>query len=518
MNPLGAITLLTLTPLLGGLVVVGLPAAQKRRARGLGLGFSVLALALAIGVAVGFNRASGDMQFVERHAWVPTLGVEYFVGLDGMGLLMVLLAAFLVPLALMVSWRIDDKVPLYFALVLWLEAGLFGAFTALNFFHWFLFWELSLIPAFFLIRLWGGPGRGPAATQFFVYTMVGSVALLLAFLALFLATGKFDFLQLAELGRNHRLPAFLNVRLGWYSVSADALAQIIFFGAFLGFAVKIPVLPFHTWLPSAYAEAPTGTTLLLTGALSKMGVYGLLRILLPIFPDQMRAWQTPLLALAVLTIVCSAAAAFAQRDLKRMLAYSSINHLGYCLLGVFAVLTATGGNARLAVEQAAALNGVLLQMVNHGLTAGLLFAFVALLERRTGGLRGLDDFGGLRKPAPVFAGLMGIATFASVGLPGLNGFVGEFLIFKGAFPLAPVATAAATLGLLTTAVFLLTFLQRVFQGPVAPRWAAFPDLSRAECWLVLPATGLMFGLGIYPQAAIGLINQTVLQWVERLGP
>ncbi|HOA61161.1 MAG TPA: NADH-quinone oxidoreductase subunit M [Verrucomicrobiota bacterium] len=518
MNPFGSITLLTLIPLVGGLVVAALPAGQKTLARRLGLGVSLLALAVAGALWSGFDRDSTALQYVERRAWVPTLAVEYFVGVDGMGLLMVMLAALLVPLALLVSWRIEERVPLYFALVLWLEAGLFGAFTALNFFHWFLFWELSLIPAFFLVRLWGGPDRGSAATQFFIYTMAGSVGLLLAFLALFLATGKFDFLELADLGRTHQTAALLHAHLGWSGMSADALAQAVFFGAFLGFAVKVPVLPFHTWLPSTYAAAPTGTTMLLTGALSKMGVYGFLRILLPIFPDQMRAWETPLLGLAVLTIVCSAAAAFAQRDVKRMLAYSSVNHLGYCLLGMFAALRVTGEEARWAVEKAAALNGVLLQMFNHGLTAAMLFGFVALIERRAGGLRGLDDFGGLRKPAPVLAGLMGVAAFGSLGLPGLNGFVGEFLIFKGTFALAPWVAALSTAGLLITAVFLLTFLERVFHGPLPARWAAFPDLSRAEIWMVAPATALMFVLGIYPQLVIGVIHRTVLLWVERLGP
>jgi NADH-quinone oxidoreductase subunit M len=200
-----------------------------------------------------------------------------------------------------------------------------------------------------------------------------------------------------------------------------------------------------------------------------------------------------------------------------MLGYSSINHLGYCLLGVFAAVRLTDDHARWVVEKAAVLNGVVLQMVNHGLTAAFLFGFVALLERRAGGLRGRDDFGGLRRPAPVFAGLMGLATFASLGLPGLNGFVGEFLIFKGAFPLAPWAAAGSTLGLLITAVFLLTFMQRVFHGPVPARWQGFPDLSRAELWVAAPATVLLFVLGIFPQVVIGVVNQTVLGWVERLG-
>jgi NADH-quinone oxidoreductase subunit M len=287
---------------------------------------------------------------------------------------------------------------------------------------------------------------------------------------------------------------------------------------FLGLAVKVPVIPFHTWLPAAYAEAPSPVTMLLTGLMSKMGVYGFLRILVPIFPEQLRAVLTPLLWLAVLTIVCSAAAAFAQRDLKRLLAYSSINHLGYCLLGIFAALRLTGDDARLAAEPVAALNGVVLQMFNHGLTAATLFGFVALLERRTEGRRNLDDFGGLRQVAPVFCGLMGIAVFSSLGLPGLNGFVGEFLIFKGAFPLAPWATALSALGLLITAVFLLTLMQRVFHGPLNPRWAAFPDLTTRERWVVAPAIALMFVLGVYPQLLVGLFNATMLGVAARFTP
>jgi NADH-quinone oxidoreductase subunit M len=292
--------------------------------------------------------------------------------------------------------------------------------------------------------------------------------------------------------------------------------MVVFFGAFLGFAVKVPVVPFHTWLPSAYAEAPGPVTMLLTGVMSKMGVYGFLRILLPIFPEQVRQVLTPLLWLAVLTIVLSACAAFAQRDLKRMLAYSSINHLGYCLLALFAVSGAATGVNQPDLQKAAALNGVLLQMFNHGLTASTLFLFVWLIEQRSGGLRGLDEFGGLRKIAPVFTGLMGIALFSSLGLPGLNGFVGEFLIFKGVFPLAPWAAALSTLGLLVTAIFLLTIIQRVFCGPLNERWLKFPDLTLSERLLVLPAIGLMFGLGLWPQVFLGMIDATVVKMVQQL--
>src|ERR1019366_6922218 len=255
----------------------------------------------------------------------------------------------------------------------------------------------------------------------FLYTMAGSVALLLAFLAIFLSTGKYDFIELADMGRNGSLNAALSNELGWKELNSGPLSLIIFSGAFLGFAVKVPLFPFHTWLPSAYAEAPTGTSMLLTGVMSKMGVYGFLRILLPIFPAQMHWISTPLLWLAVISIVFSASAAFAQRDLKRMLAYSSINHLGYCLLGIFAIAKFTGIATASATAKSAALNGVFLQMFNHGLTAATLFWFVGMTEQRSGGLRGLDDFGGLRKVMPVFCGLMGIALFSSLGLHGLNG-------------------------------------------------------------------------------------------------
>jgi NADH-quinone oxidoreductase subunit M len=264
-------------------------------------------------------------------------------------------------MSMLASWKIEQRVPLYFGLVLFLEAGLIGTFTALNFFHWFIFWEISLIPAFFLIKLWGGPMRSAAATQFFVYTMVGSVTMLLAFLAIYLSTEEFDFIKLAELGRNGTLASHFDVKLGWHQLSQHWLAGLIFLGAFLGFAVKVPLVPFHSWLPAAYAEAPTGTTMLLTGLMSKMGIYGFLRIILPIFRQQMiyERILNSLLWLAVITIIFSAAAAFAQKDLKRILAYSSINHLGYCLLGVFAVARLTSNDPATAIERTAALNGVI---------------------------------------------------------------------------------------------------------------------------------------------------------------
>ena len=516
MTSLPIISILTTLPIVGALTLLILGDRNKNLVRWTALLFGLAALATTLILWSHFDTTSGALQFQERHLWVAPLGAEYHVGIDGLGLLMLLLSSIVVPIGILASWRIRERVPLYFSLVLLLQACLFGTFTALNFFHWFIFWELSLIPAFFLIKLWGGANCTKAATQFLVYTMVGSVGLLLAFLALFLATKTFDFADLATLAQHGQLMPAVIDKLAWHRVMPQHVALIIFAGAFLGFAVKVPLFPFHTWLPSAYSEAPTGTTILLTGAMSKMGVYGFLRILLPIFWPQMQVVLTPLLWLSVATIIFSAYAALAQKDLKRIFAYSSINHLGYCLLAIFAVVKFTGGDAALTTEKYAAMNGIFLQMFNHGLTAATLFWFVAMLEKRSGGLRGLDDFGGLRKVAPVFTGLMGIALFSSLGLPGLNGFIGEFLIFKGSFPLVPWATSLAVVGLLTTAIFTLGILQRVFSGPLNPQWVSFPDLTTRERLALAPAIGLMFALGLYPQLVLAVVNSSVIQMVEHL--
>lgn len=511
MNSLPLLTIITLTPAVGALLVSAIPSRFKGYARGVSLGVAILSLIQALQLWALFEPRGG-MQFEETHDWIRLLGVQYHAGIDGLGLTMVLLSALLVPFAMLATWR-REMPGGYHALFLLLQAGVFGVFTALNFFHWFIYWELSLIPAFFLIKLWGGTRRGYAATQFFIYTLAGSVAMLLAFQVIFLGTGLFDFVQLAELGRSGVLPARLASGLGWAVGSADTAAVMVFWGVFLGLAVKVPLMPFHIWLPSAYAEAPTGVSMVLTGLMSKMGVYGFLRILLPLFPLQMRGALDLLMLMAIVTILFSAWSAFVQKDLKRTIAYSSMNHLGYCLLGIFASLRTMGGSVGLANEQAAALDGVILQMFNHGLSASALFCFVGWMEDRSGGLRGLNDFGGLRKPAPVFCGLMGVALFSSLGLPGLNGFVGEFLIFKGAFALTGWQAGISALGLLLTAVFLLNVLQHVFHGPVNSRWAGFPDLTRMERFAVAPIIVLMFVVGLYPQLLLRFINPSVMEMV-----
>ncbi len=501
MNDAPLISILTFFPLVGALIVGLLRSNDTARVRAMALAISLVTLAPIFFLGLNFETQSvrDSLQFVERHDWIPTLGVEYFVGVDGLGLLMILLTGIVTPMAILASTGVERKPRLYFALILSLQAGLYGAFTALNFFHWFLFWELVLIPSYFLIRNWGGPKSRAAALQFFIFTMVGSIAMLVGFMALYLGAQSFDFMELAEGARSN-----------------GAATMAIFICVLLGFAVKVPLIPFHSWLPATYAEAPTPVTMLLTGVMSKMGVYGFLRILLPIFPAQIEAAMGPLVTLALLTIVLSAFAALAQTDLKRMLAYSSVNHLGYCMLAVFAAAQFTSVDPQWAVEKAAALSGAIIQMFNHGVTAAAIFCFIGFIEQRSGGLRGIDDFGGLRKVAPVFCGLMGISLFASLGLPGLNGFVGEFLIFKGVFALNPWAAALATPGLLVTAVFLLRILQRVFCGPLNESWKSFPELSVRERILVVPAVALMFALGVCPQLLLHLTQSTVTRIVNQL--
>ncbi len=497
MNGLPVLTLLTVLPMVGAAIAL----FAGRHARGVALLTTLIGLAISL-VVWTHLPADGSMGLVERMPWAPSLGIEYHLGVDGLGALMLVLSALVTLMSVDAAHHVHRQPGLYFALVLLLEAGLFGSFTALNFFHWLLFWELSLIPAFFLIKLWGGAKRGPAATQFFVYTMAGSVALLLSFLAVFLSTGTMDFEQLANMAAAGTLEQAVVAHLGpvmlWLAM-----------GVLAGFAVKVPLAPFHTWLPATYAEAPSPVTMLLTGAMSKMGVYGLLRIAVPLFGRQIAQMRTPLLTLAVITVVMGAWAAAAQKDLKRVFAYSSVNHLGYCLLGIFALAVPAAGVAA-QTSQAAALNGVILQMFNHGVTAGALFWFIAMMQERSGGERGIDHFGGLRKPAPVLAGMMGIALFSSLGLPGLNGFVGEFLIFRGVFPLSWQAAAVSILGLLVTAAVILTVIQKVFTGPVPEKWASFPDMHGGERLAMAPVIGIMLLLGLLPQLVLEHVNPTVV--------
>jgi NADH-quinone oxidoreductase subunit M len=482
------ITALILIPLVGALF---LSVAPQKYARGIAFVFNALTAILAVALWRNFDATTTGLQMVERHAWIPAIGAEYLVGIDGLSLLLILLTSLVIPFAFLAQ-RMGRG---FCALMLVMQSALYGTFTAQNFVLWFLFYEMSLIPAFLLIKFWGGENRDRAATKFFVYTFLGSVAMLLSFLGIYFAKGTFDFAALADLGRTGQLTVRGN--LEWFA----------FAGIFLGLAVKVPLFPFHTWLPDAYESAPVGVSMVLTGVLSKMGVYGFVRLLLPLFPNEIKILGPWLLGLAVCSIVFASLAAWAQSDLKRMVAYLSINHLGYCMLGLFAV-TATA--ARPPIEMQAALSGVFMQIFNHGITAAALFYYVGLLEQRRG-RRGIGDFGGLMQRTPLLCGWMSVAMFSSLGLPGLNGFIGEFLIFKGSFTLAASATAVAVIGLLVTAIAFMRAMQALFSGPLAESCSAFPDLRRSERWVVVPITLLMFAIGIAPQVVLNIFNTTVIQ-------
>jgi NADH-quinone oxidoreductase subunit M len=488
------ITTLIVVPIVGALLV----GTARNYARGLALAFNLVNATCAFLLWRSFDSTLPGLQLVERHSWIPAIGAEYLVGIDGLSLLLVILTSLLFPFALLApSGAAGDRG--FYALMLVMQAALYGTFTAQNFVLWFLFYEMSLIPAFLLIKIWGGEKRDRAATKFFLYTFLGSVAMLLSFLGIYFARGTFDFAGLANLAKTGEL---LTGSFKW----------LAFAGVFLGLAVKVPLFPFHTWLPDAYETAPTGVSMVLTGALSKMGVYGFIRLLLPLFPNEIAILGPWLLTLAVCSIVIAPLAAWVQSDLKRMVAYLSINHLGYCMLGLFAV---TAAMERPLIETQAALSGVFMQIFNHGITAAALFYFVGLLEQRRG-LRGIDDFGGLMQRAPLFCGWMSVAMFSSLGLPGLNGFIGEFLIFKSSFAIAASFTAVAVFGLLFTAVVFMRMMQSLFSGPLVETGLTFAELRPDEKWVVIPITLLMFAIGVAPQFLFNIVNSTVAQMARLL--
>jgi len=486
----GLITSLVIIPLVGA---VALYIGQPRNARTVALIFNALSAFYALMLWQKFDPTAPGLQMIERQPWIPSIGAEYVVGVDGLSLLLVLLVSIVFPFAFFAQ-RLERGAC---ALMLAMQAALYGTFTAQNFILWFFFYESSLIPAFLLIKIYGGENRDYAAVKFFLYTFLGSVAMLLAFLGIYFSKGTFDFTALARFGKS--------------GLFAGNLRWLVFAGIFLGLAVKVPLFPFHTWLPDAYQTAPTGVSMVLTGALSKMGVYGFIRLLIPLFPNEIKILGPWLLGLVVCSIVFAPLAAWAQPDLKRMVAYLSINHLGYCLLGLFAITTSTSS----LIDMHAALSGVFLQIFNHGVTAAALFYFVGLLEQRRNA-RGIDDFGGLMQRTPVLCGWMSVAMFSSLGLPGLNGFIGEFLIFKGSFAVAATFTSVAVLGLLFTAVTFMRAMQSLFSGPLAESCSGFSDLIRSEEFVIVPVALLMFAVGLNPQFVFNIFNATVIQMARLL--
>ena len=505
---------LLLLPLVGAALLAVWPGLGRMSAVSLATVWSVLPLVLLAAMQFQHTGTGGGVMAEWSLPWMPDANIHLTFSVDGTSCLFLLLTSLVTFSSLGLSARLDIGNRAYCALILVMQSMLCGVFTARHFIPWFLCWEMTLIPAYLLIRLWGGVGAPRAALRFFIVTLGGGVSMLLGFLALQLSVGTMDFAALGKLAAHHELTAGLGRAFVLTGFGGHALLTVVAVAVLLGLAVKIPVVPFHAWLPDAYAEAPTPVTMLLTGLLSKMGVYGLLRVFLPIFPEVLPSLAPWLTALAVATVLLGAVAALAQTDLKRIFAYSSVNHLGYCVLAVAAVAATCADHD----AGAAAVSGVVLQAFNHGIIAVVLFFGVGILEVRSGGARGLNDFGGLRANMPVFAGLMGLALLASLGLPGLSGFVGEFLIFYGVFGLVPWSAAVSLIGLLLTAVFLLRLIRKVFHGPLRPSIAKWSDLTRSERWLFAPAIALIIIPGLWPQALLQFINGDTLRLLELLHP
>ena len=430
---------------------------------------------------------NGSMQFQEYFAWAPQLNINYHLGVDGISLFLVLLTTLLGPLVVLFSWsNIKDNLKSFLFLLLVQQTGMLGVFLSLDLVLFFVFWEFTLIPMYFLIGRWGGKNRVYAAVKFFLYTMAGSALMMVVILLLYWHSGSFDWMELQK-------------------APMDLHFQIWAFVAFaLAFAIKIPLFPFHTWLPDAHVQAPTAGSVILAGILLKMGVYGFLRFNLPLFPEA-TALYTPLLAtLAIIGILYGALVALVQKDLKSLVAYSSIAHLGFVMLGVI-TLTAQG------------VSGAVLQSVNHGLSTGALFLMVGMIYDRRH-TRLLSEFGGLWKQVPVWSAFFIIVALASAGLPGLNGFVGEFTILIGAFKANPWWAVFATLGVIFAAWYLLTAVRRMVQGPLDnPKNQALTDLSKREIWVLVPLVVLFFVIGLFPGYFFDKINpavDTLLQTVQ----
>ena len=481
------LTLLLLVPVVGALVLLFVSERRPALLKGVALATAAVEFLLSLPLFTGFQPGGAAIQFAANLEWIAPLGAAYHVGIDGLSLLLVLLTTFLTMLSVLASWSAVSKhLKGYLIAMLLLEAGVIGVFVSLDLLLFYVFWEATLIPMYLLIGVWGGERRIYAAVKFFLYTMAGSVLMMVAILVLYfmnMRAGGAATFDLAALGAFARtLPYGTQV---W-----------LFLAFFVAFAIKVPIFPFHTWLPDAHTEAPTAGSVMLAGVLLKMGVYGLLRFAFPFFPQVVVAAAPYVMALAVVGILYGALVALMQPDVKRLVAYSSVAHLGFVVLGVFA-LTAQG------------MTGGILQMINHGLSTGALFLLVGMIyERRH--TRAIAEFGGLWKVMPVFAVLFLIVTFASIGLPGTNGFVGEFLILLGAFASRIPFGVLGTAGIILGAVYMLWTYQRVFFGTVdKPANLALKDLNAREILTLAPIIVLILAIGWYPAPFLARIEPAV---------
>jgi NADH-quinone oxidoreductase subunit M len=486
------LSLVVWTPMIGALLVLLLPREQEDGAKRAALAFSLVTFLLSLALWAGFRPDTADFQYVEQHPWIPDWGIQYLLGVDGVSLFLVLLTTFLTPIVILFSFDdIHKRVKEYFFFLLLLETGMIGAFIAIDLFLFYVFWELMLVPMYFIIGIWGGQRRIYASLKFLIYTLSASLLMLLAILYLVFAHTRAG------------APTTFDVRQ-LYDVVLSSTEQGWLFAAFaLAFAVKVPMFPLHTWLPDAHVEAPTGGSVILAGVMLKLGTYGFLRFAMPLFPHATAAATPFMLALAVIGIIYGAMVAMVQPDLKKLVAYSSVSHLGFVMLGLFAV-NVTG------------IEGAIYQMLNHGLSTGALFLLVGMIYGRRH-TRLIADFGGLWKPIPRYAAVFMVVLFSSVGLPGLNGFVGEFLILLGAFGASRTATVLASSGLILGAVYMLWMFQRVVFGPVRhAENATLEDLRPREVAVLVPVVALIVIMGVYPAPFLRVMEPSVKALVARI--
>jgi NADH-quinone oxidoreductase subunit M len=534
------LTFLVIAPSVGAALVMMMPGNQKRLVRWTALAISVIIGALCIAVFANYDRTQAGYQMVVDVPWFTLLGAHWHVGVDGISAAMVLLTGILVPLAILISFEIDDRVNAHMALLLFFETGLLGVFMALDLMIFFLFYELSLVPIYFLIDQWGGPNRKYASTKFFIYSVGGSLGMLLATQLIGWSMTQLpgEIVTAAGLsGFNVGSPSFdiptitalwpqLNQIGGTFlGASMETVKALAFVGFFVAFCIKVPVWPFHTWLPDAHSEAPTAGSMLLAGVMLKLGAYGFLRLVIPFFPDVWIApidilgaiqtnWAGIFAFLAMLSIVLGAFAAFGQNDIKRLVAYSSVNHMGFVAMGLAVAALAYGqswADATSAHMESAiyATNGAVLQMFNHGLSSAAMFLLAGAIYHKTH-TRDMTQYGGFWVKAPIYGAIFIFTSMASLGLPGLNGFVSEFLVVRGSWSVFTGLTIVAMLGLLFTGGYILKGIRAVLHGPFNMHWKDYNlEIELREVVAIAPLLVLMLITGILPNWILQVINDSV---------
>ncbi len=477
-----ALTSITFIPIAGMVLILFCPDAFKSLIKWIAVAATVPQLAIAAWLYANFDTTTTAIQFAEKHRWIEHYNITYFLGVDGISIAMVLLTAIICVISVFASFNIEKAPKGYFALLLLLDTGMMGVFVSLDFFLFYIFWEVMLLPMYFLIGVWGGPRREYAAIKFFLYTLFGSVLILLAMIGLYYYSGTptFDMTVLAS-------------NAGSYTMNFQRWAWM---ALFIGFAIKIPAFPFHTWLPDAHVEAPTAISVILAGVLLKMGTYGILRVNFAILPAASLelAWIF-LGLLGTVNIVYGAMCAMAQTDYKKLIAYSSISHMGYVMLGM-------------AAFNSQGINGAVLQMFNHGTITAMLFILVGVIYDRAHH-REIAGFGGLAQQMPIYAGFTAFAFFAGLGLPALSAFISEVLVLSGAWQLHPVMTIFAAATAILTAGYLLWTFQRIYLGPLNEKYKSLPDMNFREIAMLVPLAIIVLVLGVYPQAILSLLGTSL---------